>query len=249
MNFGWIDFPQNLTEDSFHEWLCEINKFYTDFNETCAQIIKNWIKNGGKIVCSDWALNNYQQGLADIFGIERLGGIPPIFFDLDIDWVFDGFEHDHEWGCIPAGNVWWNEIRIDWDWYHKIGITSQNPITNEYFGSILKSKSWAFDIKFYSDFFLHYCDDVGNPEILSYYYKPLGFFSETLDYCSPAIVISNYDDGKGVYFSMDIGRSSYIGYNSSAWIQLCLNSLKWLSFSNDTPIIAITANPHPDLVA
>jgi len=35
--------------------------------------------------------------IADIFGIKRLGGIPPIFFDLDIEWIWDGFTHDHEW--------------------------------------------------------------------------------------------------------------------------------------------------------
>ncbi|MFX0037214.1 MAG: hypothetical protein ACFE9I_16400 [Candidatus Hermodarchaeota archaeon] len=238
MNFGWIDFPVNLTFKSFCDWLNEIIKFYMDFNETCAQIINNWVKMGGKIICSDWSLNNYQNGISDIFGVKCLGGIPPIFFDIECDLDCDEFNHDHQWDCISAGTTWYCEKRIEWDWYHKIGISNNHSITEAFLGAILKSKSWAFEINFYPFLNQKFCNNIGIPEVLAYYYRPLWCKDEILDLNQPAIISSNYEKGRGVYFSMDIGRSAFRGYNSSAWIQLAINSLKWLSFTNKTPIIA-----------
>jgi len=113
-----------------------------------------------------------------------------------------------------------------------------SPITNDYLGEILKSKSWAFVTHFYSWLDRLWYDDIGDPEVISYFCQPFGIIGELLSLDSPAIVISNYDQGRGVYFSMDIGRSAYRGYNNSAWIELCTNSLKWLSYSDANPILA-----------
>ncbi|MFW9826410.1 MAG: thrombospondin type 3 repeat-containing protein [Candidatus Thorarchaeota archaeon] len=238
MNFGWIDFSCNFTKEEFLEWFFKLREVYTEFGEKEARIIKEWVRKGGKIIASDWALKLWQISLNQLFGIMYLGGIPPIFLDINEPYQWDGFEHDQNWECESAGCTWRDEERSEWDWYHLIHLSNEYPINYGFWDSFIKSKSWAFDIHLYNSYLQKICPEIAESETLAHFCRPCEKFGKIILEDQPAIISSTFEKGRGVYFSPDIGHSVYKGYNSSEWINICINSLKWLSFLNKSTITA-----------
>ena len=203
MNFGWIDFPAEHTRAAFLEWLSSLNEFYRNFGEHEASIIKEWVRNGGKLISSDWALKLHQKSLKEIYGIKNLGSSRSL-------------------------KIWESGKKCERDWYYKIFFSGDHPINNGFHNTSLKSKAWGFDINLYSSCPHKKKLDIGDPEVIAYFSRILGCSGIEIQKASPAILTSTFEMGKGVYFSSDIGMSAYTGYNASAWVDIAKNAVAWL---------------------